>query len=398
MNEEIKALVIRYITGNADAAEQEYVRQWIAESQANMDNYILLRETWQDALLHPGHRVFDGNAAFERLRQRVSAGQAEEDRPAEAGWPVGSVRSTEIAGQVEIKRPMPEPGEAKAGGDRSPGRLFFMRLRTAVAVVLLLIAGGAFIGLYLRRSAAPIQAGLQLFVPNGKMKRLMLPDSTVVCLNAGTRFSYAAGFGQTNREITLEGEGYFSVRHNESLPFVVKAGGYRIRDVGTIFTVIAYPGNKTFETAVMEGKVEVTSDPKIKGVLLSRNEVLKVSMRGPARDTADGMAAGDRPAIRNPAIDAQLEIVTEPHIEKYASWKDNILVFEEESFEEVARRLERTFNVHIRINSDRLAALKYTGRFTRVPTIAEALRIIHETTPILYATEGDTVTISLEKR
>src|ERR1700754_2543856 len=74
MNEEIKPLVIKYITGNADASEQEYVRQWIGESQDNMDDYISLRETWQDALHHPDHRVFQTDKAFERLRERLSAG------------------------------------------------------------------------------------------------------------------------------------------------------------------------------------------------------------------------------------------------------------------------------------------------------------------------------------
>ena len=366
MNEEIKPLVIKYITGNADASEQEYVRQWIGESQDNMDYYISLRETWQDALHHPDHRVFQTDKAFERLRERLSAGAPVEETPL-----------------IPAQR-----------------RIFFLPKLIGVAVLLLLIAGAG-IGLYLQRPGPEkLQAALDLFVPNGKMKKLILPDSTEVWLNAGTHFSYRTGFGQTNREVTLDGEGYFAVHHNEQLPFVVEAGGYKIRDIGTVFTITAYPGNKSFETAVLEGKVEVTSDPKIKGVLLSRNEVLKVSQPVPSQGEAKApKAAGDDKAeALSPAVAAQLQIVTEPHIERYASWKDNILVFEEESFEEVMRRFERTFNVRIRINSDRLGRLRYTGRFTRVQTITEALKIIRETTPIVYTVENDTVTISLEKR
>ncbi|HEY4290459.1 MAG TPA: FecR family protein [Puia sp.] len=360
MNEQIKPLVIKYITGDADASEQEYVRQWIGESQDNMDYYISLKETWQDALHHPDHRVFNADKAFERLRGRLQV--SEETEP------------------IPVRR-----------------RIFFLPVRTAVAVVLLLIAGVG-VGLYLRRPGPDVlQTAFDLFVPNGKMKKLILPDSTEVWLNAGTRFSYPSGFGQTNREVTLDGEGYFAVHHNEKIPFIVKAGGYKIRDIGTAFTIIAYPGNKSFETAVLEGKVEVTSDPKIKGVLLARNEVLKVSQPAAPLQKQAGRKTADDEKI-TPTIAAQLEIVTEPHIERYASWKDNILVFEEESFEEVARRLERTYNVRIRINNDRLAQLKYTGRFTKVQTITEAMKIIRETTPIVYTMENDTVSISLEKR
>ena len=386
MNEEIKPLVIKYITGNADASEQEYVRQWIGESQDNMDYYISLRETWQDALHHPGHRVVNTDKAFERLRERLGGAQDAEARQAA---PVEQMSEGVPSAAVEDEQVIP-----------ARRRLLFLPRRIGVAVLLLLIAGAG-IGLYLQRPGPEkLQAALELFVPNGKMKKLILPDSTEVWLNAGTHFSFKAGFGQTNRDVTLDGEGYFAVHHNEKLPFVAEAGGYKIRDVGTVFTITSYPGNKSFETAVLEGKVEVTSDRKIKGVLLSRNEVLKVSQPVPSQGEAKApnAAGDDKAATPDPVIAAQLEIVTEPHIERYASWKDNILVFEEESFEEVMMRFERTFNVRIRINNDRLARLKYTGRFTRVQTITEAMKIIRETTPIVYTVENNTVTISLEKR
>jgi ferric-dicitrate binding protein FerR (iron transport regulator) len=392
MNEEIKPLVIKYITGNADASEQEYVRQWIGESQDNMDYYISLRETWQDALHHPDHRVFHTDKAFERLRERLRGSEDAGARQAPqriAAAPVEQAAQVVPLVSVEDEQVIP-----------ARRRILFLPMRVGVAVLLLLIAGAG-IGLYLQRPGPEkLQAALDLFVPNGKMKKLILPDSTEVWLNAGTHFSFKTGFGQTNRDVTLDGEGYFAVHHNEKLPFVVEAGGYKIRDVGTVFTITSYPGNKSFETAVLEGKVEVTSDPKIKGVLLSRNEVLKVSqpVPSPGEVKASKARGDDKAATPDPVIAAQLEIVTEPHIERYASWKDNILVFEEESFEEVMMRFERTFNVRIRINNDRLARLKYTGRFTRVQTITEAMKIIRETTPIVYTVENNTVTISLEKR
>ena len=85
-------------------------------------------------------------------------------------------------------------------------------------------------------------------------------------------------------------------------------------------------------------------------------------------------------------------------MDRYAGWKDQLLVFEEETFDEVAQRLQRTFDVKIRITSSQLAGFRYTGRFNKVQNISEALRIIRETTPIAYHTEKDTIIISMDKK
>ncbi|WP_431214015.1 FecR family protein [Puia sp. P3] len=190
------------------------------------------------------------------------------------------------------------------------------------------------------------------------------------------------------------------VHHDGKLPFVVKARGYRVRDVGTIFTVSAYPGSSSWVAAVMEGKVEVSADGdssntgEQKGVVLTRNEVLKIRQNAGATVRSNGARyTPDRQSIDI----GTPQVTTAEHMEKYQAWRDNTLVFEEESFDDVARRLERTFNVKIRIVSAGLSRIIYTGKFTRVQSIEEAMKIIRETTPIVYEIKKDTVTIRQTK-
>ena len=89
MEEQIHSLLIKYVTGNADEAEQLQVRQWINEREDNLDYFISLKATWQDALHHPGEQVVDADKAFTRLQSRLQIPAAGavviERRPKRAG-------------------------------------------------------------------------------------------------------------------------------------------------------------------------------------------------------------------------------------------------------------------------------------------------------------------------
>ena len=371
MDDAIKTLLVKYITGNADLHERQMVRDWLDESQDNIDYFISLKTGWDDALYHGGERRVNTDDAFDRLRKRLTP---------EA-----------VAGLGVHTETHPGPKTARLR------RLF---PRVAAAVLIILLAGSA--GVYLYRKDAPSSSArpaFSIYVPNGKMKKVVLPDSTEVWLNAGTRLSYGAGFGGSTRELSLEGEGYFAVKHDEKIPFIVHANGYLVRDIGTIFTISAYP-HTNFQAAVIEGEVEVSGQRIRTGkegkILLTRNQVLNITEyeRQEQKPKAAGTPSA-RPAIMQ---QGQPEVTLAAGMDRYAGWKDELQVFEDETFDEVAQRLERTFDVRIRITSSQLAGLRYTGRFNKVRDIREALRIIEETTPITYRMDKDTIIISVDKK
>ena len=95
-------------------------------------------------------------------------------------------------------------------------------------------------------------------VPAGQRANLTLPDGTNVWLNARSEMRYPAVFTGNKREITLDGEAYFEVTHNEDKPFVVQTNKCNVEVLGTKFNVEAYSDSEDFCTSLMEGSVRVS--------------------------------------------------------------------------------------------------------------------------------------------
>ena len=92
-----------------------------------------------------------------------------------------------------------------------------------------------------------------LVIPTGFTYDVTLADGTLVTLNAGSRLKYPETFVGEQREVELEGEGFFNVEKSEK-PFVVKVLESRIRVYGTRFNVKTSP-RKTVETVLVEVRI-----------------------------------------------------------------------------------------------------------------------------------------------
>lgn len=65
----------------------------------------------------------------------------------------------------------------------------------------------------------------------------MLSDGTEICLRDGSTISLENSQKTGQREVLLDGEGYFHVAKNEGRSFVVKSGKVEICVYGTQFNV-----------------------------------------------------------------------------------------------------------------------------------------------------------------
>ncbi|MES1216876.1 MAG: FecR family protein, partial [Bacteroidota bacterium] len=92
----------------------------------------------------------------------------------------------------------------------------------------------------------------------GSRSKVELPDGSVVWLNSGSKLTYGKQFGASLREVNLSGEGFFDVVHNAGKPFIIHTAFFDIKDLGTRFNVKCYQEDKTTETSLIEGSVEVT--------------------------------------------------------------------------------------------------------------------------------------------
>src|SRR5690606_6443509 len=115
------------------------------------------------------------------------------------------------------------------------------------------------------------QKGIQdvvLSTPRGGNYEAILPDGSRVWLNAASSLVYPLTFSDEIREVELEGEAYFDITHNPSVPFVVKSNGQEIEVLGTEFNVSAYSDESVMRTTLVSGKIMVSDSQGTKRITL----------------------------------------------------------------------------------------------------------------------------------
>ncbi len=214
----------------------------------------------------------------------------------------------------------------------------------------------------------------------GKKHEVLLPDGTKVILNKNTRLYLGEGFGKNNRNVTLDGEAFFDVVHNKNIPFVVSAATVSIKVVGTAFNVRAYADEEKVQASLVRGIIEVTDTkhPEMK-MILNPNEKITIGLSPQPGPNVAG-------AEKEKAYSYRMDILGKEPVSGVlpeVAWTEEKLAFESETFEEVASKLEKWYNVSIEIKGDKLATEKFTGVFEN-QSIEDALKALQITYPFKY--------------
>ena len=213
------------------------------------------------------------------------------------------------------------------------------RIAVAVAAAIFLAIGYV---LFTQPKAIELKT---VYAAYGKRLEIVLPDSSLVSLNAGSTLQYPVTFGGNSRTITLkEGEAFFQVKHHANKPFVVHTRGTNINVLGTSFEISAFEKEKNIKVTVSLGKVGILQ-PSI-------------------NKTATYLLPGDRATINNKTHNIQKSKVD---IDDVAAWRNDRLIFEDQPIDEVMRSLERTYNVHIRIDNQKLLHERVSMRLNHQP-------------------------------
>ena len=213
-----------------------------------------------------------------------------------------------------------------------------------------------------------------LKVPYGKTFHVHLSDGTHVYLNAGSILRYPSKFIEGRiREVFLEGEGYFKVTKNGEWPFIVRGTNMNAEVFGTEFNVSSYSEDPKSKIVLVEGSVGVfEGDDRFNArsdFLLSPNEMAsKTNM--------------DR--IHVSPVD----------VSSHIAWIDGALLFKNERFTSIAKKLERHYNVRIVNNYMALGEKKFTGRFD-IETVDQVLTAFQKTNKFTYIRKGDEIIINL---
>jgi transmembrane sensor len=157
----------------------------------------------------------------------------------------------------------PRPAQVKL----RPASNYFMRV---AATLLILVVAGA--SAYVLLSDKSIDEQIVAFrnlgsgseytlthvvTNNNEVKKITLPDESVVTLQANSEIRFPKNFKKNIRETYLTGEAFFSVKKDKSKPFVVYSNEVITKVLGTSFNIKAYSNEKQITVAVKTGKVSV---------------------------------------------------------------------------------------------------------------------------------------------
>ena len=211
----------------------------------------------------------------------------------------------------------------------------------------------------------------EIHVPYGKSSVVALADGTLINLNAGSSLRYPNGFkAEGNREVFLTGEAYFQVSHDAKRPFLVHTDDLEIEVLGTHFNVQAYADEKNSNTLLVNGVVQVkqTANPEDAVVL------------------KPGMQASYTQGSKTLEI---ASVNTAPYI----AWVKGQLYFDQADFPQIARILERKFDVQIQVNNTALKKEKFTAKF-KAESLEQILKSFNESYPFNYDIKQNTVVIN----
>lgn len=209
----------------------------------------------------------------------------------------------------------------------------------------------------------------EIIVPKGETKKTLLPDGSLVYINSDSKIKFDSCFSGENREIFLEGEAYFEVKHNKDKPFIVHTIENDIRVLGTSFNVYAYVNENVFRTSLEQGKISLTHN-KGKEIELEVNQTYLL--------------------LRNTN---QIKLFETNNIENYSAWRNGEILFKNQKFTDILKKLERTHNLTFLVYNNKVGNYNYTGCFSTEDDINTILEVIKLPTPFEYEILKDTVII-----
>lgn len=244
--------------------------------------------------------------------------------------------------------------------DHGKNPSFLLRLRRyAAAVVILFVAMGATFVLTREYLSDRHRSDdfVQVTVDDGKMRTLTLSDNTLVVLNAGTTLVYPLRFNADTRSVFLIGEAYFKVSKMPHQPFIVKTQYLQVTALGTEFGVFAYPEQSIISTTLKEGSTRVVVNDA-RGMAIERSYTMRPNQKL-TYDKATGK-------VLLCGLDANQDL----------SWRQGNLVFENATFPQIVKVLQRRFGVQIECHGIERLKGGYYVKFRSDERLPQILHIL----------------------
>lgn len=232
----------------------------------------------------------------------------------------------------------------------------------------------------------------------GERKEIQLPDGSFVNLNAGSEIKIHDGFGISNRNVYLKGEAFFDVKHNAKTPFIVHTPAMEVKALGTAFDVRAYDSDKITEASLIRGLVEVTLKENGNQVVLLRpnHKIAWEHKDEQATKPKPELASTSKAFEKKEGEPEELKLTDRGEIKEIA-WKENKLIFDNQTFSDIASLLARWYGAQVVFKDDEIRNYRFTGEFER-EDLQTVLAFMKESRLFNFTIDtGETIVVTLSK-
>lgn len=317
---EIDRIVI-YTDGKAESGEMEWVEELFANGQRNLNLKQYLKGDWENFLQEPNTEKDNLDHLLDRIHHAIRKKESQ------------AKKSKTLF-----------------------SRITYLYAKVAAILLLPLLILASIYFPYFSEKNANLLGTSAIYAPLGARVTFHLPDGTTGWLNSGSTLTYSLPFIK-NRNVVLSGEAWFDVFHDEKRPFEIAAGKSSIRVLGTSFNIRAYQDEEYLEVILQSGKVEFSNPAQKDKIVLKPSEQLTLR--------------NEKLKIRS--VDAL----------KYKAWTNGELIFRGDNMAEVARRIERWYNVDVEIADEDLSQFSFRATFENEP-LEDILNQLSMTSPIGY--------------
>ncbi|MCI5057331.1 MAG: DUF4974 domain-containing protein [Flavobacteriales bacterium] len=331
MSEELENIdqISKYLSGEMGVDEIRVFESWLEASDVNKKQFDEFKRIWNEVESHSAAQKIDVDLEWNIAQRNLNVQEEKNETHISTGKPKNN----------------------------------FLKI---AAVIITLVAGAYFLNIYLKSSTFEEIVALEETVQQE------LPDGSNITLNENSSLIYTKKeFGSLNRNVILEGEGFFDIKRDEEKPFTISVNDYVVKVLGTSFFV---NGSSTDSLVVMvqTGKVAVYESGK--------------------EDQVVYLKAGDKGVFK--AEKNKVVKSTKDDKNDFA-WKTKKLSFKKKKLSKVIRKLNRLYDCNIVIENKSLEDCRLTATFDKQP-LDQVIKVIESTLGITAIKEDDRIVLKGE--
>jgi transmembrane sensor len=343
-------LITRYLAGEASGDDLVFLEAWLKADPGHRQIFDDYRRIWFGMEQARMDATVDPDKEWNELEGRIGAEKAIGNR--QEAIEKNFVRAVTGNGQEQTGRFIP---------------MYYRQILRIAAIILVIVIPSFFVFRYFNHTEQK-QMEASLTIKEGK-----LPDGTSVTLNKGTTLEYPSSFKGNKRNVKLNGEAWFEVKHDNAKPFIITSHNVRVEVLGTSFYVNTNAANNTIEVILNSGSVAIYfDDRKEKSIFLTPGEKAKII---PGQEKMEKDINTDQ---------------------NYRAWMTQRFIYNNTPLVTILADLNKVYHTNLRIATPAISYCLVTATFDH-QSVESILHVIQATLDLSISTHGSWTDISGNK-